>query len=299
MATPLHPYPNEHISDSYEIVVTSAGVKSIKDIAANEIMHNPVGPWVEANHLYIQQSQLEQKLRSSQRPTSDSDLVIFDVGLGAAANAIASLACFDKVLKAEGTANHLKIISFEKNLKLLEFTLLNADHFQHLTPYHEAIRSILETHKWESKDITWELRHGDFLELILSEQISPDIIYFDPYSSKVNTELWSLKTFKKIFNLTQKNPDQPSTLFTYSQATPVRVGLLLAGFYVGYGSGIGFKESTTVASTHIQELQHPLDSQWLKRWSRSQNQHPIMSEFSSLEDLQKALYNHPQFKFDK
>src|SRR3954470_1803869 len=99
-------------STPYEIVTTSAGAISIRDNSVNEIMHNPVGPWVEANALYIDQSKLEERLRDQ---PSVSEFVIFDVGLGAAANAIAALSRHRRLAnsgKLSGTK--LKIVSYEK-----------------------------------------------------------------------------------------------------------------------------------------------------------------------------------------
>ena len=52
----------------FEIVTTTAGAVSIRNIVVNEIMHNPVGPWREANDLYIKQSLFEERLLA---PTED------------------------------------------------------------------------------------------------------------------------------------------------------------------------------------------------------------------------------------
>lgn len=39
----------------FEIVTTTMGATSIRDNRVNEIMHNPVGPWAEANALCVDQ----------------------------------------------------------------------------------------------------------------------------------------------------------------------------------------------------------------------------------------------------
>ncbi len=72
----------------FEIVTTTLGVTSIRHKIVDEIMHNPVGPWAEANALYIEQSKLGQRLAAP-----GEELILFDVGLGAAANALAALHC--------------------------------------------------------------------------------------------------------------------------------------------------------------------------------------------------------------
>jgi len=63
-------------------------------------------------------------------------------------------------------------------------------------------------------------------------------------------------------------------LLTYSAATPTRVTLLLAGFYVGAGVSTGTKGETTVAATRRAALGSPLGERWLERWRRSSSRAP-------------------------
>jgi queuine tRNA-ribosyltransferase len=56
------------------------------------VMHSVNAPSVEANTLYVEQSCLESRLLD----TSKGGLVIWDVGLGAASNAMAALSCFER-----------------------------------------------------------------------------------------------------------------------------------------------------------------------------------------------------------
>ncbi|HOQ60935.1 MAG TPA: MnmC family methyltransferase, partial [Vicinamibacterales bacterium] len=56
---------------------------------------------------------------------------------------------------------------------------------------------------------------------------------------------------------------------TYSAATPTRVTLLLAGYFVGHGMSTGTKGETTVAATAAGLVQQPLGQRWLERWQRS------------------------------
>jgi queuine tRNA-ribosyltransferase len=54
-------------------------------------------------------------------------------------------------------------------------------------------------------------------------------------------------------------------LFTYSASTATRVAMLLAGWAVGVGDGIGSKERTTAAAVRLEDLARPLDRSWLAR----------------------------------
>lgn len=270
----------------FEIVTTRAGAVSIRNKDLNEIMHNPVGPWAEANALYVQQSRLAERLREG-----TGELVLFDVGLGAAANALAVLHC-----ARQSGGRPLRMISFERELELIRYALLHADKFAHFQGFTQAIESLLRDGKWHEGQISWELRHGDFVQAIQVETYRPHLIYFDPYSSKVNREMWSVATFKALHRLSRPEEQGGSLLYTYSQATPVRVALLAGGFFVGHGLSSGPKEETTIASTVFKDLENPLAATWFQRWQRSHVQAPY--EYGALEvaQLQQWMKEHPQFK---
>ena len=141
--------------------------------------------------------------------------------------------------------------------------------------------------------LRWEVRHGSFVDLIKEETEIPEIIFFDPYSPKVNSEMWTLELFEDVFKLA-KQSKLPSILMTYSVATGIRTGLLLAGYYVGAGQGSGLKEETTFASTELFEIQSPFSARWLERWKRSLNPLPPNCPYPREEALEKLL-NHPQW----
>jgi len=268
----------------FEIVVTTAGATSIRNKLVNEIMHNPVGPWIEANSLYIEQSKLRQRLLE---PTTQ-ELVLFDVGLGAAANSLATLACFDSVGDAQ---RPLKMISFEKDLTLLEFALAHADQFEHFRGYENALAEILKNGYWENekKTLSWSLRHGDFLELIETEAEKPHLIFYDPYSPKVNQDMWTTACFKKLRQHCRVPDDGGTCLYTYSQATRIRVSLIAAGFFVGYGTATGLKTETTEAATGIELLKRPLGNQWFTRWQKSHQRYPFDCAQEQQTEMDQAV----------
>jgi chorismate dehydratase len=71
-----------------------------------------------------------------------------------------------------------------------------------------------------------------------------DAIFHDPFSPKVNPELWSCE----FFTLLRRVIKEDGILATYSAATPVRKALHMAGFGVREGVAIGRKSKSTVAS---------------------------------------------------
>jgi tRNA U34 5-methylaminomethyl-2-thiouridine-forming methyltransferase MnmC len=266
----------------FEIVKTTTGAVSIRNNVVNEIMHNPVGPWVEANSLYIEQSQLAKRLliNSSKdgkisSSSSQTPFVVFDVGLGAAANSIAAIHCARAVAKTEGqNCRSLQIVSFERELELLEFAVENAEHFEHFQGYVPALRAILDRGEWSDQNISWNLRKGDFLDLIDHETFKADLIFFDPYSPAMNQDMWTSSCFTKLRQKTNDMSEAGAMMYTYSQATRVRAAMIQGGYAVGYGAATGLKNDTTEASTLVKSLKAPLGPIWYDRWKRSHVRYP-------------------------
>lgn len=269
---------------TFEIVRTTAGATSIRDNVTGEIMHNPVGPWVESNALYIDQSRLAERLRES----ATDPLVIFDVGLGAAANSLAVLHCARDTFPRRS----LHLISFERDLTLLQFALDHAASFAHFAGFEDAVHSILETGHWTEDGLTWELRHGDYPSLIRAEPNQAHLVFYDPYSPTKNVDMWTVETFRAT---RAKCVDKGCLLLTYSRATPVRVALLMAGFYVGVGLSSGLKDETTQAATRRVDLTNPLGPEWLKRWERSHTPHPPGATERDVLDARRLITQHELF----
>lgn len=272
----------------FEVVTTTAGAISIRNKVLNEIMHNPVGPWAEANALYIDQTRLKSRLCDAGK--SSDEFVIFDVGLGAAANALAVLHC----AKSCGAKN-LRLVSFERDLELLSFALSNANLFDHFIGYESILQKLLNDGEWRGHGIHWILRKGDFKSLIEDEIYKPHIILYDPYSPQVNQDMWTASCFRKVFQKCRTRTEGGSVLFTYSQSTPIRVAMFDAGFYVGHGQSTGLKNQTTQAATSIDLLDSPLELRWLNRWKNSRSPYPFDCHPTDQQRISNFIVNHPQF----
>ncbi len=247
------------------------GSFTIENTVINQTMHSRVGPEVEATLLYIKQSRLRERLQTQ-------DIVLYDVGMGAAVNSFAAL----QAARVSGSKK-LHIISFENDLTGFELALKNPTHFPFFDS--EVANILLKNGEWRSENIFWELRSGDFLKQIRATDY-PDLVYFDFYSPKTCPELWSIETFSAI-------PKKNTFLCTYSASTKIRIALLFAGFYVGYGQTTSAKTDTTVATTRLADLDCPLDASWLARVARSHD--PLPFDFYDKTACLKALTMHPQF----
>jgi queuine tRNA-ribosyltransferase len=269
--------PSKTLGD-YDIVTSPKGFSSIRQLSSGEVMHSVSAPSEEAQRLYIDQSRLGARLLKKS-DTDNTELVIWDVGLGAASNAMAALQCFERELEERGASvlRPLRIVSFECDLHPLALACKAAGQFPHLrhaAPYH-----ILKTGRWTHPSglLEWELHTGDFLQFLETSPV-PDLIYYDPFSAKTDTGLWTREVFARIF---KHCAPKSAELYTYSAATAVRVALLSTGFTVAAGVGTGPKADTTIAFTQAAgAAAHPaharlLGKEWLTRWKRSGSKFPV------------------------
>ena len=295
----------------FEILEYPNGTSTVLDTVSGEVMHSRIGPWEEAQTLYIQQSRLTERLQALGKR---SPLVVYDVGMGIAANAWAAIEARLALCASQTTARPLKVISFENELSGLRLALRTPDRFGYLSRAASALETLVETGKWSSSDaeISWELRVGDFFSLARSVD-APEIVFYDFYAPRSCPELWSVRYLTQLHKIlvseTLLSPDPllPCDFYTYSAATPVRVGLLLAGFFVGYGIGTGAKNETTVASLDLNRLENPLSERWLEKFLRSDRPFPwgdpnftesgLKNTFTEeLKRLRSRILDHPQFQ---
>ncbi|MBX3019081.1 MAG: hypothetical protein KF767_14430, partial [Bdellovibrionaceae bacterium] len=138
------------------------------------------------------------------------------------------------------------------------------------------------------------LHEGEFLEVLDVVNPAPaNLIFFDPYSPKKNSDMWTPEAFAKL--RAKCDNERGALLMTYSRATPIRVALLQAGFFVGAGAGTGLKDETTQAATTPTLLSKVLGKEFLDRWSRSQTPFPYGHAGQDLGALRAELEAHPQF----
>ncbi len=259
----------------FKIQLFPNGQVSIYDPHFKESMHSWIGPWQEAHQIYLVPSELANLLTKN----TDAPLVIYDMGLGIATHAIAAIEIFLQVSSSQSVRN-LHIISFEKNMSGLACALENESHFPFISRRKSLIQELLKSNTLIKKNsngsqFKWDLIIGDFKEHLNLED-SPELIFYDFYSPKTCPELWNLETFQLLFHTTasRRHLGQESNFFTYTSSTSVRSALLLAGFFVGYGISTEAKKETTIASTQLKNISHPLGHEWLEHWHRSSKPFP-------------------------
>jgi tRNA U34 5-methylaminomethyl-2-thiouridine-forming methyltransferase MnmC len=288
-----------HLSkEGYRLVKLASGVHSVHSLAHRETFHPVIGPVAEAEALYVKQLHLPERMA-----THTGEFVIWDVGLGAAANVLT-------VLRATRAATcPLRIISFDHTIAPLQFALDHATDLGYFTGYESAVDDFLKHHRATftdgSRTVNWELQLGDFPTFVTQtlahpgeKPPAPHAILFDAFSPAKNPAMWTQPLFANLFRLL--DPQRPCALPTYSRSTMLRVSLLLAGFFVGAGHATGEKEETTIAANTLDLISEPLDKTWLKRAQNSTSAEPMWEPTYRQAPLAPAtwekLQQHPQFK---
>jgi hypothetical protein len=293
-------------------------------------MHPGLGPAAEAELLYVGQLQIPKRLVEHR-----GEFVVWDVGLGAAANAIAVLRATRDIRRP------LRVVSFDNTSAPLEFALANAERLGYLVGYERRIKALLDNQTVCFSDgahqVDWRFLLGDFpswcarvaagilptvepgfqpggtearIETSAEPKVAnpggkmpdatppPHAVLFDAFSPAKNPAMWTLPLFANLFRLL--DPAQPCALTTYSRSTMLRVTLLLAGFFVGRGVPTGLKEETTVAASTLELIDEPLDRKWLERARRSDSAEPLHEAVYRRAPLLAGSWErvraHPQFR---
>ena len=266
----------------FELVTLRGGAQAVRDVRRGEVMHPAGGPWAEARRLYAEQLGVRERVASP----SPEPLRVLDVGLGAAANAVAVLSA------AEGGSRGVEVHSLELDLAPLRLALRAPEAFPFLQPWREALEGVMGRGEWASGTVRWRLLQGDARETIGAVPAGQELVLFDPFSPKVNPELWSPEFLARVRGRCREEPPG-ALLATYSAATPTRVSLLVAGFFVGVGVATAGKRETTVAATRIESLGAPLGARWLERWRRSPSRAPHGQALTP--EIEAKVLAHPQF----
>ncbi|HEY8206196.1 MAG TPA: MnmC family methyltransferase [Myxococcaceae bacterium] len=276
---------SEDREGDFQLVTLRSGARAVRDVRRGEVMHPAGGPWEEARRLYADQL----GVRGRAALESPMPLRVLDVGLGAAANAAAVLSA-----ASEGPVPRraIELCSLELDLSPLRLALRAPEAFPFLVPWRPALEALLARGEWAGESVRWTLLQGDARETIRAVPAGQELVLFDPFSPRANPELWSPDFLARVRERCLADPPG-ALLATYSAATPTRVSLLLAGFFVGAGAPTAGKRETTLAATRLESLPAPLGARWIQRWRRSPARAPHGLPWS--DDLEARLLAHPQF----
>jgi hypothetical protein len=287
------------MSGDYQLATLANGGRTLFSASYGEKMHPGLGPAAEAELLYVRQLQICERLKKT-----CGEFVVWDIGLGGAANAIALLRATRPI------SGQLRIISFDNTSEPLEFALNHANELDYPVGHENRMAALLRDRRAEFQDgslkVVWEFYLGGFPELLTNLKLktenlklpAPHAIFFDAFSPAKNPAMWTLPVFENLFQAL--DPNRPCALTTYSRSTMVRATLLLAGFFVGIGHATGMKEETTIAANDLSLIAEPLNARWLERAARSDSAEPLRTPVYSRAKTSSAslekLRAHPQFQ---
>jgi hypothetical protein len=278
----------------YRLVKLPGGAHSVHSLAHGETFHPVVGPTVEAESLYVRQLRILERLANHV-----GEFVVWDVGLGAAANPLTLLRS-TRQLRCS-----IRILSFDHTLEPLQFALQHPEYLPYVKGYEAHLEQLIRQRRVSFEDgaqsVVWEVQELDFPSLLVQPLArtfpKPHTIMFDAFSPAKNPAMWTAPLFANLFELL--DPLRPCALPTYSRSTMLRVTLLLAGFFVGVGHATGEKEETTIAANSLQLIEEPLDRRWLERAKRSHSAEPMWEPVYRQAPLAPEswgrLQEHPQF----
>jgi len=286
---------------AYRIHTAREGFSSILHVTSGEIMHSRVSPMEEAHGLYSGQAHLAERLAHGDL---HRELVVWDVGLGAAANAISALEIYEQLAATGRPIRPLHLISFENDLDSLRLALRHPARFPYLQ--HPAPAAILAHGEWRSDrfpGLSWKLLPGNFPDTIVQADRPPEVIYYDMYSAKTCATPWRPETFARLRAAGEEmDRGRGVELFTYTVSTAARLALLSAGFHVARGRSMGGKEETTIAFTvpalaeGFASRHELLGTEWLAKWQRSAARFPAWLPETDRAAFTRTILDHPQFR---
>ncbi|HLH56241.1 MAG TPA: hypothetical protein VKY92_21820, partial [Verrucomicrobiae bacterium] len=139
----------------YRIVRLASGAFSVHSLAHAETFHPVVGPVAEAQALYVRQLHLVERLLGH-----TGEFVVWDVGLGAAANALTLIGA------ARDLPCQVRLISFDHTLEPLAFALANAKHLPYLSGHEATLTTLLDCLQTRfvtgNCSVDWNVQLADF-----------------------------------------------------------------------------------------------------------------------------------------
>ena len=229
-------------------VITVDNTITLYNFDYNEAYHSSsAGAYTESMHKFIIPCNIQEICEKI------GSINILDVGFGLGYNASTAIkSCLEKNPNAK-----IQIISIEKDKNFLE-NIKRIEIPENLKPVYEIFFKMVldkltigsktfDVYKYEDNNLKLSVVLADGREVIKAltdENIKFDAVFWDPFSPKVNPEMWELELFENL----RKIMKDEAIFATYSSAKEVKKNLLEAGFKIGMVEPVGRKSYSLVAS---------------------------------------------------
>lgn len=230
-----------------KLIITNDGTTTIYNSNYEEAYHSiKAGAYTESLYKFIIPCNIENLAK-------EGSIKILDVGFGLGYNVATAITFakqinkdvkieFISIEKDENILEKIKILDIPENLKYA-YSLINSLKEGEILLNNKIFKT-LEIDKDNIK-ITVIIGEGREIIKELAEKGEKfDAVFYDPFSPKVNTEMWSVDLFKLI----RKIMKGTAIFATYSASLAVRKGLLEAGFKISVVPPVGRKSSSTIAT---------------------------------------------------
>ena len=173
------------VPTGYSLVYLHNGACSVRSLAEAETFHPGIGPAREAEALYARQLRLPERVREA-----SGEFVIWDVGLGAAANALTVIRLIREDLAKRWSSRFsvppnklklelqhpapktLRLVSFDHTTDAAAFALEHGAELGYVASYASALAELVQNHSVKFGDdwlqVEWTLEPGDFPALLKS-----------------------------------------------------------------------------------------------------------------------------------
>ena len=287
--------------NNYELIAIPGVGHGFRHKQTHEILHGLQGLTAEPHDLYVAHG---FRHLSRQRPH-----VVFDVGMGVAANVLAIVSAF----WAQEIDTNITIVSFDLEKEGVH-ALWQSRHLlplsnEQVSFLQSAVETDVVTLRSGPRELKWQFVQGDFRETILDNSLPlADTVIYDFFSQKSHPYLWQHGLFKVV----RSKMSDSGALLTYSTATAVRAVLLSCGLFVGEiksnkppvdvfpedGSAPFTRGAAkgTLAAVNPSHVKDPLTTRWQQRFERSHLPFILGEEPSSQQHIREAVRDHAQFR---
>ncbi|WP_022850310.1 tRNA (5-methylaminomethyl-2-thiouridine)(34)-methyltransferase MnmD [Limisalsivibrio acetivorans] len=202
------------VSDNRVEVLTGDGSLSYYSKEYKQSYHaRSIGAYTESLHKYVVTTDIVSRLKTG-------NVRLLDICLGLGANLAVTLEECEKA----GAKGSLEITSVEKDPSLVQLILDNKG-FWPLRGY-SLLRELLMEGRVRNYGL--DVAVGDAVNTFKRLKPPFDIVYFDPFSKRMNPEMWTPEVFGDMYRLL----GDKGMLVTYSSGKGVRRDLQEAGFAV-------------------------------------------------------------------
>ncbi len=226
-------------------ITISEDCKRIYRVDMDDIYFSTEGGLAEKNYVFIQSSQLIQRLSTHRQPV----FTIAEIGFGTGLNYLLTLREYAKQALVQ-SCPELRYISIEKYPIPSEALITIHQSWPELSVYSQELLSFYQqidsdgVYEFQlNNSIRLTLLVGDIEVMLPKIETDVDSWYLDGFSPAKNPQMWSPQLFSHIGKYT--HPD--GYVVTYSAASFIRKALAEQGFTVIRQKGFGHKRHMLVA----------------------------------------------------